>query len=98
MAAGTVLGDSGSAFHRRTATGKWFYDWRMDFAHVFSRRRWRERFRSEEEVQADARAGGREPDATVDEVGKAPKGGKVDNGQGSGEPSSPGWAGWGASA
>lgn len=44
------------------------------------------------------RAGGREPDATVDEVGKAPKGGKVGNGQGSGEPSSPGWAGWGASA
>ena len=70
----------------------------MDFAHVFSRRRWRERFRSEEAVQAEARAGGREPDATVDEVGKAPKGGRVGNGQGSGEPSSAGWADWGGSA
>jgi hypothetical protein len=65
----------------------------MDFAHVFSRRRWRERFRSEEEVRADAHASGREPDATVDEVGNAPGGGMVGNGQGSGDPSSPGWAG-----
>jgi hypothetical protein len=45
-------------------------------------------------VAADARASGREPDATVDEVGSAPRGGVVGNGQGSGDASSPGWAGW----
>jgi hypothetical protein len=65
----------------------------MDFSHVFSRQRWRERFRSEEEVQDDALRDGREPDATVDEVGAAPRTGRSGNGQGSGDPSSPGWAG-----
>ena len=49
-------------------------------------------------MQARDRAAGREPDATVDEVGKAPKVGAVGNGQGSGDPSSSGWAGWGGSA
>jgi hypothetical protein len=70
----------------------------MDLNHVFARRRWRERFRSEEDVQLDARREGREPDATIDEVGSAPKtgkAGKAGNGQGSGDPSSPGWAGLG---
>jgi hypothetical protein len=67
----------------------------MDLSHVFSWRRWRERFRSEEDVQHSALADGREPDATVDEVGSAPRGNHLGNGQGSGDPSSPGWAGWG---
>jgi hypothetical protein len=67
----------------------------MDFEHVFSRRRWRERLRSEEDVQDDALREGREPDATVDEVGSAPATGRAGNGQGSGDPSSPGWAGLG---
>jgi hypothetical protein len=67
----------------------------MDLDHVFSRRRWRERFRSEEDVQLDARRDGREPNATIDEVGSAPATGKTGNGQGSGDPSSPGWAGLG---
>ena len=49
-------------------------------------------------MQARDRAAGREPDATVDEVGKAPKVSTVGNGQGSGDPSSSGWAGWGGSA
>ena len=62
----------------------------MDLSHVFSRRRWRERFRSEEELQRRARAEGREPDATVDEVGSAPRSGRqVGNGQGSGDPPAP---------
>jgi hypothetical protein len=65
----------------------------MDLAHVFSGRRWRERFRSEAEVQLDARREGREPDATIDEVGAAPRTGRVGNGQGSGDPSNPGWSG-----
>jgi hypothetical protein len=68
----------------------------MDLSHVFSVRRWRERFRSEDEVLLRARLDGREPDATIDEVGSAPATGAVGNGQGSGNPSSPGWAGWGA--
>jgi hypothetical protein len=67
----------------------------MDLSHVFSRRRWRERFRSEDELQRSARDEGREPDATVDEVGSVPRGKQSGNGQGSGDPSSPGWAGWG---
>jgi hypothetical protein len=70
----------------------------MDFSHVFSWRRWRGRFRSEEEVQRIAHAEGREPDSTVDEVGSTPKLGGLGNGQGSGDPSSGGWAGWGAGA
>jgi hypothetical protein len=66
----------------------------MDLSHVFSRKRWSERFRSEEEVQREALRAGREPDATVDEVGASPPIGRTGNGQGSGDPSSPGWAGW----
>ena len=65
----------------------------MDLSHALSRRRWRERFRSEDEVQLDARREGREPDATVDEVGAPPRTVRTGNGQGSGDPSSPGWAG-----
>jgi hypothetical protein len=72
---------------------------------AFTLRRWLDRFKTEERVVAEQRSTGREPDATLDEVG-AP----MDNlgfdgrplrsmggtGHGSGDPSSPGWAGWGA--
>ncbi|MGI9096962.1 MAG: hypothetical protein ACR2H2_00420 [Solirubrobacteraceae bacterium] len=68
----------------------------MDLSHAFSLRRWRERFRSEEDVLLRARRDGREPDAIVDEVGSASAASLVGNGQGSGNPSSPGWTGWGA--
>jgi hypothetical protein len=73
---------------------------------AFSLRRWFDRFKSEQRVVAEQRPGGRAPDATVDEVGAAadnvgfhgqPIRSRVGNGQGSGDPSSPGWAGWGAS-
>jgi hypothetical protein len=67
----------------------------MDLSHVFSWQRWRARFRSDEEVQLDATREGREPDATIDEVGSAPRAGRPGNGQGSGDPSSSGWAGLG---
>jgi hypothetical protein len=67
----------------------------MDLTHVFSRQRWRDRFRSEEEVRLDVTREAREPDATVDEVGSAPRVGRVGNGQGSGDTSSSGWAGLG---
>ena len=73
----------------------------MDFSHAFSLSRWRARFRGEEpEHPGDDRA----PDATVGEVGPAPAtvgfdgrpiSSRAGNGQGSGDPSSPGWAGWG---
>ena len=66
----------------------------MDLSHVFSARRWRERFRSEAEVLDSAGEDERTPDATVDEVGNAPATGRVGNGQGTGDPSNPGWAGW----
>jgi hypothetical protein len=65
----------------------------MDLPNVFSRQRWRERLRSEEEVRLDALRDGREPDVTVDEVGASPRTGRRGNGQGGGDPSSPGWAG-----
>jgi hypothetical protein len=73
---------------------------------AFSLRRWLDRFKSEERVVADQRSEGRAPDATVDEVGAAldnvgfhgqPIRSKGGSGQGSGDPSSPGWAGWGGS-
>lgn len=72
---------------------------------AFTLRRWLDRFKTEERVAAEQRATGRAPDATLDEVGTPidnigfdgrslrSKGG---NGYGSGAPSSPGWAGWGA--
>lgn len=75
----------------------------MDFSHVFSLSRWRARFRSEAAVRARDEAAGHAPDATVDEVGAAgpnlgfdgrPLHSPVGNGQGSGDPTSPGWAGW----
>lgn len=71
---------------------------------AFTWRRWRRRFMSEQAVQDEERAEGRAPDATVDEVGAAgdnvgfdgePIHSKVSNGYGTGDPSSPGWAGWG---
>jgi hypothetical protein len=67
----------------------------VDLSHVFSWQRWRDRLRSEDEVQLDATREGREPDSTVDEVGSAPRVGRAGNGQGSGDPSSSGWAGLG---
>jgi hypothetical protein len=77
----------------------------MDLSHAFSWTRWRRRFTSEAAVRADSIAEGRSPDATVDEVGvphdnigfdghtnlSSPAG----NGQGTGDPSSPSWAGYG---
>ena len=76
----------------------------MDFDHAFDLRRWRQRFKSEEAIRAEAVASGQAPDATVDEVGSAPQAegfegtplaGHTGNGQGTGDPFSPGWAGWG---
>ena len=77
----------------------------MDFSHVFDRNRWQRRFESEAAAVADAIADGRVPDATVDEVGvphhnvgfdgRTPIQSRVSSGYGTGDPSSPGWAGWG---
>jgi hypothetical protein len=75
----------------------------MDWSHAFSVARWRARFRTEDAVASDARAAGRAPDASVDEVGvpgeavgfDGPIASPTGNGQGSGTPGSPGWAGWG---
>ena len=73
--------------------------------HVFDPRRWRQRFKSEAAIRAEAIASGQAPDATVDEVGSArvPEGfdgtqlqGHRGNGYGTGDPGGPGWAGWGA--
>jgi hypothetical protein len=79
----------------------------VDYSHVFDLRRWRQRFRGEQGIAQDARDAGRVPDATTDEVGAAPdpvgfagrprRGSGPGNGQGSGDPRSGGWAGWGAS-
>jgi hypothetical protein len=78
----------------------------VDFSHVFDLGRWRARFRSDDAAAAAARAEGRVPDATPDEVGTpdAPLGfdgrprarGSAGNGQGSGDVGGSGWAGWGA--
>ena len=68
----------------------------MDFDHVFGLRRWRDRFKSEDQVRNDQIAHGQAPDATVDEVGVPEQGPYTGNGQGSGNPGSSGWAGWGA--
>jgi hypothetical protein len=77
----------------------------VDFSHVFSWSRWRQRFQSEARVRADSLAEGRSPDATVDEVGvphhnvgfdgHTQLASQAGNGQGTGDPSSPNWAGWG---
>ncbi len=76
----------------------------MDLSHAFDPRRWRRRFKSEADVAAEARASGRAPDATVDEVGSAgdavgfdgkPIRSAPGNGQGSDQVGGPGWAGWG---
>lgn len=67
--------------------------------------RLRRRFMSEDAVLDEELAEGRAPDATVDEVGVPgvdhgfsgdPIRSRVDTGHGSGDPNSPGWAGWGA--
>jgi hypothetical protein len=65
--------------------------------------RLRRRFMSESAVRAEALADHRAPDATVDEVGVpgedigfdgSPMRSRLQNGYGTGDPSSPGWAGW----
>jgi hypothetical protein len=75
-----------------------------DPARTGLRRRWRDRFKSDREVVAEQRAGGRVPDATVDEVGAPadnvgwqgqPMRSKAGNGPSSLDPSSPGLVGWG---
>jgi hypothetical protein len=77
----------------------------MDLSHAFDLRRWRRRFKSDDAVAAEARASGRAPDATIEEVGSAgdatgfdgkPIRSAAGNGQGSDQPAGPGWAGWGA--
>ncbi len=66
-----------------------------------SRLRWR--FMSETAVRREEMADGRVPDATVDEVGVpgedvgftgSPIHSRGGNGYGTGDPHSPGWAGW----
>jgi hypothetical protein len=61
-------------------------------------------FRSEGRVRADTLAEGRAPDATVDEVGATHPnvgfeggelGSRLERGQGTGNPNSGEWAGWG---
>jgi hypothetical protein len=70
---------------------------------AFTFRRWRDRFKSDERVAADQRAGGRAPDATVDDVdvpgentgwSGRPLRSKGGNGPSTGSPSSPDWPGW----
>lgn len=72
---------------------------------AFTLRRWLARFKTEDRVTAEQRAEGRAPDATLDEVGTPidnvgfdgrPLPSKGGSGCGSGDPSSAGWAGWGA--
>jgi hypothetical protein len=81
------------------------YDPPVDYSHVFNLRRWRERFRGEQEIVEEALEAGRTPDATTDEVGAAPDPVGFDgqpfepdplpNGFGTGTVGGPGWAGWG---
>ncbi len=84
----------------------------MSFRYTWRGSRWRRRFMSESAVRQeeithglDPDDGGQAPDATVDEVGVPhenvgfdghPIRSKVENGYGTGDPSSGGWAGWGA--
>jgi hypothetical protein len=61
---------------------------------VFNLRRWKRRFLSEAQVAQEYERAGRTPDASVDDEPPvtAPYTG---NNQGTGNPNSPGWAGWG---
>jgi hypothetical protein len=76
----------------------------VDLSHVFDLERWRSRFRSDAAVVEEARAEGRAPDATPDEVGVPaepvgfdgrPMHGELGNGYGTGDVGGSGWAGWG---
>jgi hypothetical protein len=67
----------------------------MDLSHVFSLKRWRLRFQSEQTVRQSAAVDQRTPDATVDEVGAPqdnigftgrPLRSRTGNGQGSNNP------------
>jgi hypothetical protein len=72
---------------------------------AFTLRRWRERFKTDQRVVAEQLEDGHAPDATSDEVGvphdnigfegRPMRSGPKGNGQGSGDPFSSGWAGWG---
>jgi hypothetical protein len=77
----------------------------MSLVEAWRTSRLRRRFMSESAVLSEELAAGRAPDATVDDVGAAgenvgfdgrPLRSKVESGYGTGDPSSPGWAGWGA--
>jgi hypothetical protein len=77
----------------------------MSFLETWRRSRWRRRFMGEAAVLGQDLADGRAPDATVDEVDVPdenvgfdgrPIRSKLDNGYGTGNPNSSGWAGWGA--
>ena len=76
----------------------------MSLRKIWRKARWRRRFMGETAVRAEQLADGRSPDATVDQVGVPgddvgfdgrPIHSKPGNGYGTGDPSSPGWAGWG---
>jgi len=76
----------------------------MGFIDVWRSSRLRRRFMSEESVLREESVDGRVADATVDEVGKPgvnqgfdghPIRSRLESGHGSGDPNSPGWAGWG---
>lgn len=88
---------------RLARRGACSYAHRVDLSHAFDPRRWRQRFKSEEDVRAEAAASGQAPDATVDEVGEAQAAegfegrrlpGGPGNGYGTGDVGGPGWAGW----
>lgn len=77
----------------------------MGIAEAWRASRLRRRFMSEAAVLDEEIGDGRAPDATVDEVGVPgenegfdghPIRSRVQTGYGTGDPSGPGWAGWGA--
>lgn len=72
---------------------------------AFTFRRWRARFKSDERILREQQAEGQTPDATSEQVGvphenvgftgRPMRSGPKGNGQGTGDPFSSGWAGWG---
>jgi hypothetical protein len=76
----------------------------MRLSQAWRASRIRRRFMTEATVLDEKTADGRAPDATVDEVGVPgvnegfdgrPLRSRGENGYGTGDPNSPGWAGWG---
>jgi hypothetical protein len=101
-AARSLHGAADRVQERRGAASRRSTIWSVDDS-VFTRRRWRNRFKSDARVAAEQRAAGRMPDATADEVGAPadnvgwqgqPIRSKAGSGGGSLDPSSPGWVGW----